>query len=97
MRWDLSACGEAVVTKYRRERGENNPLTTEEDGGRWEELQSGNNGRKTHCRRAKRQHRTPLREEVGGKGDIKQRYNINVNVTYANRCSSFLLSTADFS
>lgn len=39
---------------------------------------------------------TPLREEVGGKQDIKQRYNINVNVTYANRCSSFLLCTADF-
>lgn len=26
---------------------------------------------------------TPLREEVGGKRDIKQRYDINVNVTYA--------------
>lgn len=37
MRWDLSASGEAVVTKYRREEGEKNPLTTEEDGGRREE------------------------------------------------------------
>lgn len=39
---------------------------------------------------------TPLGEEVGGKWDIKQRYNINVNVTYANRCSPILFRAVNF-
>lgn len=65
MRWDFRASGEAVVAKYRRAGGEKkkNPLTTEEDGGMREEPQSGNNGRKTHCRGERRDNNrnAPLR------------------------------------
>lgn len=48
--------------------GGNNRLTTEQNGGMREELQSGNNGRKTRCRREKRQHRNTPRRAGGRDG-----------------------------